>query len=358
VQNWLTKTEKLMAKRKTNTIKLGIFIFIGMLLLVLSIFLIGDKNAIFSSRFQIKAYFNDIQGLRNGATVRLSGIDVGSVRSVEFTGDTGKVMVTMDLLEEIRRFIKTDTKASIETEGLVGNKVVVLEIGTSGDPIRDGGTIQSKEPVGFAQIIEETQGIMGYTKEMTRDLAEIISRVNRGEGTIGKILVDEELYNQATQLTSRADKSLEAITEEVNRLTILFTDLSSGIERVVTNVDSAITDVNYILTGIQEGKGVMGALLADGSRYDSLVTSTMDNIQKTAADARLAASRLAENMEALKHNWLFKSYFENRGYWDAAAHEDQIDTKLNQLDSKIQQLDKKIETLKTLEKSTSGVGSP
>jgi phospholipid/cholesterol/gamma-HCH transport system substrate-binding protein len=341
-----------MAKKVSN-IKLGIFIFIGVFLLVLAIFLIGDKNAIFSSRFKVVAYFYDIQGLRNGAVVRLSGIDVGNVNSVEFSGDSGRVAVHMDLLEDIRKFIRTDTKASIETEGLVGNKVVILEIGSgTGEPIRDGSVIQSKEPIGFAQIIEETQGIMGYTKEMTKDISEIVSRVNRGEGTIGKILVDEELYNKATMLTERADKSLEAITDEINSLTVLFTDLSTGVERVVSNLDSAMTDVNGILSGIKEGKGVMGALLTDGSRYDTLVENTISNIERTTFDARLAASRLAENMEALKHNWLFKSYFENRGYWDTAEHEDVIEIKLRDLDAKIKEIDAKIETLKSLERSS------
>jgi phospholipid/cholesterol/gamma-HCH transport system substrate-binding protein len=342
-----------MAK-KHSTVKLGIFIFIGILLLVISIFLIGDKNAIFSSRFSVKAYFNDIQGLRTGSTVRLSGIDVGTVSNIEFTGDSGKVLVRMDLLEDIRGFIRTDTRASIETEGLVGNKVVLLEMGASeGDPVQDGSTILSKEPVGFAQIIEETQGIMAYTEEMTRDLSEIVGRVNRGEGSIGKMLVDEELYNKATQLTDRADKSLAAITEEFNRLTVLFTELSTGIEKVVTNVDSVIIDVNQIIAGLQEGKGVIGALLIDGSRYDTMLTSTVSNIQKTTEDARLAASRLAENMEALKHNWLFKSYFENRGYWETAQHEDVIDLKLRDLNNKIKELDSRIETLQSLEKNTS-----
>jgi phospholipid/cholesterol/gamma-HCH transport system substrate-binding protein len=340
-----------MAK-KTSTIKIGIFIFVGAVLLVLAIFMIGDKDSLFSSRFSVKAYFNDIQGLRNGSTVRLSGIDVGSVSSVEFYGDSaGRVIVTLDLVEDIRKFIRTDTKASIETEGLVGNKVVVLDLGSSsGNPVKDGGTIQSKEPVGFAQIIEETQGIMNYTKEMTKDLSEIVGRVNRGEGTIGKILVDDELYNKAASLTDRADKSLQSITDEVNRVTILFKELSSGIERVVNNVDSVVTDVDVILTGIQQGNGVVGSLLVDGSRYDTLFTNTVINIQKTTEDARLAASRLAENMEALKHNWLFKSYFEQRGYWDTAEYEDAVDSKLRELDSRMKLLDEKIETLRSLKK--------
>jgi len=344
-----------MAK-KISDIKLGLFISIGAALLVLAIFLIGDKDALFSSRFNLKAYFNDIQGLRNGATVRLSGIDVGSVSKIDFLGDSaGRVVITMDLLDDVKKFIRKDTKASIETEGLVGNKVVILIMGSSSaDPIEDGGTIQSKEPIGFAQIIEETQGIMEYTKEMTKDLAEIVARVNRGEGTIGKILVDEELYNEAAHLTSRADKSLQAITNEVNRLTVLFTDLSTGVESVVRNVDSVVGDIDIIISDIKHGKGIMGSLIADGSRYDSLFNTTIINIQKTSEDTKIAASRLAENMEALKHNWLFKSYFEERGYWETTEYENVIDDKIRELDNKMKQLDSRIETLKSLEKGSSG----
>src|SRR3970282_1804723 len=163
-----------MAK-KTSTVKIGIFIFLGIVILVIGIFLVGDKDALFSSTFKVRAFFNDIQGLRSGATVRLSGIDVGSVESVKIVSDTtGRVEVIMSIREDVKQFIRTETRASIETEGLVGNKVCVLQIGSSlTDRVREGGIIQSKEPIGFAQVIEETQGIMAYTKEITKDLTEI-----------------------------------------------------------------------------------------------------------------------------------------------------------------------------------------
>jgi phospholipid/cholesterol/gamma-HCH transport system substrate-binding protein len=258
----------------------------------------------------------------------LSGIDVGTVESVSIVDDTtGRVEVTLNLVEDIKRFIRTDTQAKIETEGLVGNKVVILEIGTStADAVSEGGTIKSKEPVSISEIIEETQGIMRYTKEVTKDLSEIVARVNRGEGSIGKLLVDEELYTNATQLTRRADQSLQAITDEVNQLTQVFNRLGAGVETVVANV------------------------VVDGSRFDSSFTQMVKNITKTSEDAQLAASRLAENMEALKHNWLFKSYFENRGYWDKAEYENEIDAKMEELNQKINMLDQRIETLRSLEK--------
>ena len=338
-----------MAKT-TSTVKIGIFIVLGLCILVIGIFLVGEKTALFSSTRTVRAYFHDIQGLRSGATVRLSGIDVGTVKSVTIVNDTtGRVEVVMDIKEDVARFIRTDTKATIETEGLVGNKVVVLRIGTStSDPVEDGGVIQSQEPLSFAQVIEETQGIMRYTKDMTKDLSEIVARVNRGEGSIGKLLVDEKLYSDATQLTKNAGESLQSITEEVKGLTELFNELGRGVQTVVTNVNGVVSDLDTIIVGIKQGKGILGAVMVDNSKFDSAFTSTLANIEKTSNDARLAASRLAENMEALKHNWLFKSYFEERGYWDKAGYEDELDAKIGQLNEKIKLLDEKIETLKAM----------
>lgn len=335
--------------------KLGIFIFIGSVLLVIGIFLLGNKEALFRPTFTVKAYFSNIEGLRNGAPVRLGGIDVGSVKNIEIVKDTtGRVEVSMRLVNEIQRFIRKDTKASIETEGLVGNKVVILAIGSStADLIEDGGTIQSKDPVGFAAVIQETQGIMGYTKEMTKNMAEIVEKINKGEGTIGKILTDEKLYYQATELTKRADQSLSAVITELEKVSDIFKNLGGGVNELITNVNRIITEVDTIISDVSKGRGMLGQVLVEGSKYDSLFTSTMSEIQKTSVDARFAASRLSENMEALKHNWLFKSYFEERGYWDKAEYEDQINSNLRELDEKIKMIDQKIETLKRLEEKAS-----
>ena len=343
-----------MLKNLTGA-KLGIFIFIGSTLLVIGIFLLGNKESLFRPTFTVKAYFKNIEGLRNGAPVRLGGIDVGSVKNIEIVKDTtGKVEVTMRLHNEVQRFIRKDTKASIETEGLVGNKVVVLEIGSAtADLIEEGGTIQAKDPIGFGAVIEETQGIMGYTKEMTKNMADLFERINKGEGTIGKILTDDKLYFQATELTKRADQSLGAIIIELEKVSQIFKTLGSGVSEVITNVNQAVIEVDTIIEGVSKGRGLLGQVLVEGTKYDSLFTNTMSEIQKTSVEARIAASRLSENMEALKHNWLFKSYFEDRGYWDKAEYEDQINSSLRELDEKIKIIDQRIETLKRLEEKAS-----
>jgi phospholipid/cholesterol/gamma-HCH transport system substrate-binding protein len=341
-----------MAKNMSS-VRLGFFVVAGLALLVIAIFLLGQKNSLFSSTFNVKAYFQDVQGLKSGATVRLSGIDVGSVSKILIANDTsGRVEVSMNLQTDIQRFIRTDTKATIETEGLVGNKVVVLKIGSSSaEPIKDGGYIQTEEPVGFSAIIAQTEGTIQYTKAMTKDLSEIVNRVNRGEGTIGKLLNDDELYNNASGLTRQADQSLKNITDELSRVVGVFDTLGVGVKDVVRNTNNVVSNVDTIISNVNQGRGVLGALLASG-KYDSTIASVITNVQKTSEDARLSASRLAENMEALKHNWLFKSYFENRGYWDEAKYQDNIDSKLKDLDQKIKIVNDKIQILKKLQENT------
>lgn len=338
--------------KNMSSVRLGIFIFLGIALLVLGIFLIGQKNALFSSTFNVNAYFKDVQGLRSGATVRLSGIDVGSVNNINIVNDTtGRVKVSMELQTDIRRFIRTDTKATIETEGLVGSKVVVLKIGSSNaEPVKDGGYIQSQEPIGFSAIIAQTEGIMQYTKNMTRDLSEIVEKVNKGKGSIGKLINNDELYSNASNLTKQADASLKNITSELNKITGLFDTLGVGVKDVINNVDATVVDAKGLINNVKQGQGLLGALMVKG-KYDTTIASTLENIHQTSIEAKVSAARLAENMEALKHNWLFKGYFENRGYWDETTYEAQLDEKIKNLNDKIKELSSKLEDLKKHEKS-------
>ena len=333
--------------------KLGIFIFIGSTLLVIGIFMLGNKEALFKPTFTVKAYFRNIEGLRNGAPVKLSGIDAGAVQDIKVVGDTvSMIEVTMRLLREIEHFIRIDTQAEIQTEGLVGNKFVSLKIGDSrSELVKDGGVIRAKEPVSFADIIEETQGIMGYTKEMTRDLADVLNKINQGEGTVGKLFNDDGLYYAATDLTKSADKSLNSITAELNTITQQYKSLGVSVNSAVENINKVVIGIDTLISNTAKGKGVLGSLLIEGTSADSNLQVLIFNLKEISEESKLAALSLSENMEALKHNWLFKSYFEERGYWNAAEYDKEIDRKTKELDEKIELLDKKINELKSLENS-------
>jgi len=331
--------------------KLGLFIFLGSALLVILIFLLGNKDQLFTSTFTVKTYFQNTGGLRNGASVRFGGIDVGAVKSVRIVNDgTGRIEVSMRIKDEIRPFLKKDSRASVETEGLVGNKVIVITMGSDNtESIADGGIILSTEPLSFADIIAETQGIMAYTKDMTKNLSEIVEKVNKGEGTIGKILNDDQLYNAAANLTKSADKSMVSLTDDMKGVIALFDELGRGVKDVVHNINNVVTRIDTVLEGVSEGKGLLGSLVSDNGKESESINQILDNLVVVSEDAKTSASRLAENMEALKHNWLFKSYFEERGYWDKEEFENQLDTKILELNDKIKLLDEKISELKTLE---------
>jgi phospholipid/cholesterol/gamma-HCH transport system substrate-binding protein len=336
---------------KISALRLGIFIFLGSILLIVTVFLIGNKEGMFAPTFKVKVYFSNIEGLRNGAPVRLSGINVGSVSNIKIASDSaGKVEVTLRLSSDVKQFIRGDSKASIETEGLVGNKVVVLRMGTvSSKEVEDGGIVQGVEPLGFGAIIEETQGIMTYTKDMTSNLAEIIRKVNEGEGSIGKLINDDALYNNTNNLIVSADRSLSSIADRLDTLGSFITNLGLGVKSVVQNVDKVVIDIDTVISNINQGKGLLGTLISESSGYDSSISSVLINLVKITEETKLGAIRFAENMEALKRNWLFKSYFEQRGYYDKTEYEKQLDNYMNEVNERIKVLDQRISTLKKLE---------
>lgn len=336
--------------------RLGIFIFFGTVLLILAIFMIGNRDSLFVSSITVKTYFQKVQGLRTGAPVRLSGYDIGSVSSMSLVSDTsGRVEVIMRIEEDVQQFIRLDSEASIETEGLVGKQIISISPGTTQfAAITDGGIIKAKDPVSVEAIIKEVQDIMSYIKEITKEFTGISAKINAGEGTIGKLINDEQLYFAAVDITKSADRNLTTITERLEDVSNFIIDMGGGVKSIMNNVDSAIVDIKYMIADVKKGKGTLGLLMKDESVYDSVKT-TINNLVGTTEATMIGARRFAENMEALKHNWLFKSYFEQRGYWETADYEKSIDEKILDLRKQNEELQKRINELKDLEKQVESI---
>lgn len=332
-------------------LRLGIFIFIGSALLMVAVFLIGSKKSLFDHTITVKSYFTSVEGLKNGAPVRLSGTDIGSVTDITMAGDTtGRVIVSMQIKDEVRQFIRLDSECYIETEGVVGQKLVDI---TPGSPqfevVHNGSIIRTRPTFSLTKIMSEAQEAIEYTKIITRDFASIVSKVNSGQGTIGKLINDETLYRRAVSLTGSADRSLNQVSTKMNDVTSNITGLSGGVQSLLVNVDSTVTGVRRIIKNIDQGKGTLGALLNDRSAYDG-TKKAIEGLINTAEEARRGVAAFSENMEALKHNFLFKGYFEKRGYWNRDEFEKQIDGKISQLKGEQLKLDERIKELKGLEK--------
>ncbi|MFA3784028.1 MlaD family protein [Melioribacteraceae bacterium 4301-Me] len=330
--------------------RLGLFIFIGTIILIIVIFLVGSKESLFVKTIEIKAYFDRIEGLKPGAPVRLSGYDIGSVSSISLADvKTGQVEVHMRIKQDLIKFIRLDSQASIETEGLVGKKIVSITPGSVDLPIiEDGGTLKTKTPINISEIVEETKSVMANLQNITKDFADIVNKVNVGEGTIGKLINDDQLYYATVKITNTADKSLDSMTLRLSEISNFIIGIGGSVKGILSNVDSAVADVKNLTDKINRGQGMIGALISDKKMYDSLKT-IVNNLVLTSENTLVATSRFAENMEALKHNWLFKGYFEQRGYWDELDYEKNINSKLQELKSQNQILDQKIKELKEIE---------
>lgn len=330
--------------------RLGLFVFIGTVLIIIAILFIGNKDSLFADTITVKANFNEVEGLKTGAPVRLSGYNIGSVSNITLSPDTaGQVVVEMRIEESVRNLVRLNSVATIATEGLVGKKVVSITPGsTQYEVVSDGGYIKSVDPVNVQEIIAESRGVISNLRIMTKDFAEITTKVNSGQGTVGKIFNDDELYYAAVDLTKSADESLENMTARLSEISNYIVELGEGINETMNNVDTTIVNIKQLTAKLNRGEGALGALIADKSVYDSVKT-VITNLVQTSEFASAGAAKFAENMEALKHNWLFKSYFEERGYWDRVEYEEEIDQKLQKLFKEQNELDKKIEQLKEMQ---------
>jgi len=337
--------------------KLGLFIFLGTVLLVLAIFLVGNKDSLFTQNIYVKAYFDNVEGLRTGAAVRLNGLTVGSVSDVKLLEmNQYRVEVTMRINADVRQFIRLDSEAGIETEGIIGSKIVTITPGSKNNAtIEDGGVILSKAPVNMTQIIAETQSIMGYMKDLTKEFSEVLGKVNDGEGTLGKLVYDDALYNESVTIVQSADSTLKVMVDRLEKMSGFIIGLGTNVEDIVASVDSAAVDLRNLIAKIERGEGALGALIADESVYDSIKT-IVANLTQTTAEAKLGTEAFSENMEALKHNWLFKNYFEQRGYWSKTEVENKLDAQIKLIQEQNKKLDLKINKLQELESKLPAAG--
>jgi phospholipid/cholesterol/gamma-HCH transport system substrate-binding protein len=182
-----------MKKDTSFKIKLGIFISLGIALFIVGIYFIGEKQQLFRSTFHLSGVFRDVAGLQAGNNVRLSGINVGTVENINIVSDTS-VRVEIIIDESTRRFIKKDAVASIGSEGLMGNKIIIINPGTGGKmEIGNNDTVQTIQPINMDDILISLKASIDNTTIITSNLSKITGNVQSGKGTLGRLLTDKSL---------------------------------------------------------------------------------------------------------------------------------------------------------------------
>jgi phospholipid/cholesterol/gamma-HCH transport system substrate-binding protein len=179
-----------MKKDTGNKMKLGVFISLGVVLFILGIYFIGERQQLFRSTFRVSGVFKNVDGLQAGNNVRFSGVNVGTVENISIVSDSS-VRVEILIDESTRKFIKKDAIASIGSEGLMGNKILIISPGTGGKmEIENNDTVVTVQPTNMDDIMISVKATIDNTSNITSDLSKITNTIQAGNGTIGKLLMD------------------------------------------------------------------------------------------------------------------------------------------------------------------------
>ena len=289
--------------------RLGMFIAGGIAVFVIAIFIIGKQQNLFNPVFKITTTFLNVSGLQVGNNVRFSGITVGTVDNISIINDS-TVQVDMMIKKTVQQFIKADSKASIGSEGIIGDRILIITQGSNDAAIaKNGQKISSKEPVETDDIIVSLQASAVNAEVITLQLSEIMTDINNGQGTLGRLIQDSAVIVNINEILGNFKTSSEGLDETIEVTKENVFAFMKSLQKTVAKTEVASNELGEIMTKINSGEGAIGMLLKD--------TSIVNNIDETIVNLKESSVGLNENMEALKHNFLFRGYFRKKAKEEA-----------------------------------------
>lgn len=315
-----------MERTTSQKIRLGLFVISGLLIFILAIYFIGDKQKMFGKTNRLEAVFNNVNGLELGNNVRYSGISVGTVRGIQMINDT-TIRVNMNIDKAIFPYIKKDAVATISSDGLVGNMIINIIPGNGNKPsVEPGDEIQTFNRVRTEDMLTTLNITNKNAAKLTENLLKITNEIIKGKGTLGSLINDTIIAKDlgetmrylklttksASEALTKIDKIVSSLDNKDNVLGVMKdTAVANNLKNTIANLEKSTTEINKVVTNlnatilnIKDGKGAINYLSNDQELVQK-IDSTMTNINE-------ASAKLNENMEALKHNFLFKGYFKKQ----------------------------------------------
>ncbi len=281
--------------------RLGVFITIGIAIFVIVIFIIGKQQNLFNPVFKLTTEFYNVSGLKVGNSIRFSGIDVGVVDNIKIINDS-TVQVDLLVRKNVQQFIKSDSYASIGSEGIIGDRIITITQGSNEAKMaEDGQRILSEEPVETDAIIKSLKTSAESAEVITLQLAEIMIDINNGEGMLGRLIRDSIIAENVSLTIENFKKSSEGLDETIEVTKENVFAFMEGLQATVAKTEVASDQLGEIMMKINNGEGALGMLLND--------TVIVNNIDETIVNLKESSIGLNENMEALKHNFLVRGYF-------------------------------------------------
>ena len=316
-----------MNKELIKNIRLGFFVITGTALLILALYFIGSNSNLFSKTFKLYARFETVNGLKKGNNVRYAGIDVGTIKNIEIVNDT-TIRVEMSVEADLKKVIRTNSTATISTDGLMGNKLINISAGTTDEElIKDGEELATTEPLNTDEMLRTLDKTNKNILVISANLRDITQKITDSRGTLYTVLMDTTIAEGLRHTLGNIDvvsNNILKISADLNDVvseakngkgliatlvkdTVMADDLSKAVKEVRTageQINTSAGELKVILKKVNTGGGTLSTLIND--------TSSANNLKRSLVNIDITAKKLPDLMEALKHNFLFKAYFKKQ----------------------------------------------
>jgi phospholipid/cholesterol/gamma-HCH transport system substrate-binding protein len=309
-----------MGKFASRSVKLGLLVAGGLFLFAVAIFYLGSQQALFSPTVTVKSYFEDVRGLMEGNKVQYSGITVGHLAHIEIINDT-TVLVEMSVNRDVQKFIRTDSKVDIGSDGLMGSKIVNIYPGSvSAQSITDDDVLMAQESVDFDDVLEEALSVIEESRLITNNLLEISNKMNTGDGDFAMLLNEKNITakldsvgDEMLVFSSTANEIIGKIKQGEGDLGKLIYDstitseskkLMKGLDTIVQKSDVLVSELNQYSKQLNNGNGILYRIA-----YDSVMA---DNIDTTVVKISNSVDDVVNAAETIGNSWIFNLFSKNR----------------------------------------------
>ena len=329
-----------MENDNKRSVIVGIFVLIGIIILVTGVLTLGSQQKAFVKTFSLKAVFDDIGGLQVGNNVWYSGVKIGTVRRVNFYGDS-QVEVVMNLDTEVQDFIRKDSKATISSDGLIGNKIIVIYGGTSAVPRAENeDRLEAVMPLDTDKMMETLQENNNNLVSITNDLKVLTGKIASGEGIIGAVLTDSLLARDFESMMSELQKTAinsSRLTSNLARFsanldnegTLMYelahdTTVFSSLRETAKKLENTSQSASEVVDNFKDASeqlnsdsNALGMFLND-PEFAEYIKGTMSSLDT-------GSTKLNETMEAMRYHWLFRGAFRKMDKAEKKAKEATVD---------------------------------
>lgn len=307
-----------------RTVIVGIFVFLGTLFLVLGILIIGNLNDTFKRKVEVITLFDDVGGLQVGNNIWFSGVKIGSISDLQFYAES-KVKVAMKIDMKSQPFIKKDAFVKLGTDGLIGNKILIIYGGTpESRAVEFGDTLRVEKTFSSEEVLNTLQENNKNLFSITGDLKKITGKIANGEGSVGKLMNEEAVYTHleaATQSLQNAAGQAQKLISSLNRFseglnkegtlahqltndTIVFNSMKTSVIRLQQITDTAHLFITNLKEASSNPQSSIGVLLHDAE--------TGEHLKQTIKNLETSTQKLDEDLEAAQHSFLLRGYFKKK----------------------------------------------